>query len=48
LHYTDGNPITVPREAAVEILDRAIENFWALTSHETPNMRRFMEEAHAK
>jgi hypothetical protein len=45
-HYRDGNPITVPREAAVEILDRAIENFFALTSRETPNMRRFMEEVH--
>lgn len=45
-HYTDGNPITIPREAAVEILDRAIENFFALTSRETQNMRRFMEEVH--
>lgn len=45
-HYTDGAPITVPREAAVEILDRAVENFFALTSRQTPNMTRFMEEAH--
>jgi len=45
-HYTDETPVTIPREAAVEILDRAIENFCALTSRETPNMRRFMEEAH--
>ncbi len=45
-HYTDGNSITIPREAAVEILDRAIENFFALTGRETQNMRRFMEEVH--
>jgi hypothetical protein len=31
-HYTDGEPIAVPREAAVEILDRAIDNLWALTA----------------
>lgn len=45
-HYTDGKPITIPREAAIEILDRAIDNFWALTSRESPNMRRFREEVH--
>ncbi|MBI3527322.1 MAG: hypothetical protein HY067_05065 [Betaproteobacteria bacterium] len=45
-HYTNERSVTIPREAAVEILDRAIENFWALASRETPNMRRFMEEAH--
>ncbi|MFZ2973618.1 MAG: hypothetical protein WA049_13350 [Ferribacterium limneticum] len=45
-HYTDGQPITVPREAAVEILDRAIMNYWQLTGHETPLMRRFLEEVH--
>jgi hypothetical protein len=45
-HYKDGQVVTVPREAAVEILDRAIENYWLLTSDETPLMRRFMEEVH--
>ncbi|MBI3432185.1 MAG: hypothetical protein HY018_08255 [Hydrogenophilales bacterium] len=45
-HYTDGQSITVPREAAVEILDRAIENYWLFTEQETPLMRRFMEEVH--
>lgn len=45
-HYTDGHDITVPREAAVEILDRAVENFFALTGRQTESMRRFMEEAH--
>ncbi|MCK6406838.1 MAG: hypothetical protein L6Q60_12595 [Rhodocyclaceae bacterium] len=45
-HYTDGQPISVPREAAVEILDRALENYWQLTAQETPLMRRFREEVH--
>jgi hypothetical protein len=45
-HYTDGEPIMVPREVAVEILDRAIDNLWALTARETPQIRRFMEEVH--
>lgn len=45
-HYTDGQPITVPREAAVEIIDRALENYWQLTAQETPLMRRFREEVH--
>jgi len=45
-HYTDGKPITIPREAAIEILDRAIDNFWALTGRESANMRRFREKAH--
>lgn len=45
-HYTDGESVTVPKEAAIEILDRAIENYWLLTGDETPLMRRFMEEVH--
>ena len=45
-HYVDGESISVPRAAAIEILDRAIENCWSLTGHETSNVRRFMEEAH--
>lgn len=45
-HITDGQVVTVPKEAAVEILDRAIENYWLLIADETPLMRRFMEEVH--
>lgn len=45
-HITDGQSVTVPREAAVEILDRAIKNYWLLTAEETPLMRRFLEEVH--
>lgn len=45
-HITNGQVVTVPKEAAVEILDRAIENYWLLTADETPLMRRFMEEVH--
>jgi hypothetical protein len=45
-HYTGGETVTVPRQAAIEILDRAIDNLWALTARETPSIRRFMEKAH--
>jgi hypothetical protein len=47
-HYDDGEPITIPREAAIEILDRAIENFWILTNRETPRMRQFQEQRYGK
>jgi hypothetical protein len=45
-HYTDGEAITIPRGAAVEILDRAVENYFALTGCKTANMQRFMESEH--
>jgi hypothetical protein len=45
-HLTDGEPMHIPREAAIEILDRAIDNYWNLTGSESPNIRRFMEVAH--
>ena len=45
-HITDGSPMTIPREAAVEILDRAIENYWALTGNELPEMLQFMRAEH--
>lgn len=45
-HITDGEPMQIPREAAIEILDRAIDNYWNLTATESPNIRRFMEVAH--
>lgn len=45
-HITDGQVVTIPKEAAVEILARAIENYWLLTADETPLMRRFMEEVY--
>ena len=45
-HCTDGEIVTVPREAAVAILDRAIDNLWAQTARQTPSIRRFMEEVH--
>ncbi|WP_339897698.1 hypothetical protein [uncultured Gilvimarinus sp.] len=41
-HYTDGDSISVPEEAAVEILNRAINNYWKLTSKETELIKRFM------
>ncbi|WP_156966292.1 hypothetical protein [Algiphilus aromaticivorans] len=45
-HYRQGEYLTVPREASVEIIDRAIENYWKLLADETFLMRRFMEEVH--
>lgn len=45
-HLTDGQSITVPREAAVEVIDRAMENYWLLASEETSLMRRFIDEVH--
>ena len=43
---SDGEVITVPKEAAMELLDRAIENYWRLTSDLTPLMLRYNAEAH--
>ena len=45
-HYTDGRSITISREVAIEILDRAIDNLWELTCTESANIRRFMEIVH--
>ena len=45
-HYGQGETLTVPRDASIEILDRAIENYWKLLAEETALMRRFMEEVH--
>ena len=45
-HYKDGESLTIPREAATEILDRAIENHWKITGSETHYIRQFMEEEH--
>ena len=45
-HITNGDPVSVPREAAIEILDRAIDNLWSLTGTESAVVRRFMVAAH--
>jgi hypothetical protein len=45
-HYTDGESVSIPREAAAEILDRAIENYWKITGSETHYIRQFMEGEH--
>jgi hypothetical protein len=42
-HITDGEPITIPRVAAEEIIGRAVDNLWALEGRETPAVRRYME-----
>ena len=43
-HITDGAPVTVSREAAAGIIERAIANLWRLEGRESPRIRRFMEE----
>lgn len=45
-HITDGESITVSREAAAEIIERAIANLWRLEGRESPRIRRFMEEVY--
>jgi len=45
-HYGQGEDMGMPREESIEILSRAIENYWKLLASETPLMRRFMEEVH--
>jgi hypothetical protein len=45
-HYTDDEVITIPPEAAIEILDRAINNYWSLTGRTTTSISRFMGFAH--
>lgn len=45
-HITDGRPISVPREAVIEIIDRAIENFVSLTGRESPAMISYTRMRH--
>ena len=40
-HYTDGSPITINREGASEIIERAISNYYALTGNESELMQKF-------
>lgn len=43
-HYTGGDSISVPEEAAVEIIDRAITNYWSLTAQQSALMKQFMKK----
>lgn len=40
-HITHGRPITVLREAAIDIINRAIDNYWDLAKGETVAMAKF-------
>jgi hypothetical protein len=42
-HIKGGEGISITKEAAEEILDRAITNYWNLTGRQTENMKRFCE-----
>lgn len=45
-HYGEGSDITVHPQAAVSIIDRAIENLWRLTGEYTVQVQRYMNEVH--
>lgn len=47
-HITDGQPISVSSEAAADILDRAVENYFSLTGKETHRMRAFREAVYGE
>lgn len=47
-HITDGQPVTVSRKAAIEILDRAVENYFAITGNLSSSMEQFLRSAHAR
>ena len=44
-HYTEGRNITITKGDAIEMLDRAVSNFQALTGTESPSILRYMAEA---
>lgn len=46
-HITDGEPISVSREAAIQIIDRAIENFTNLTGQESTAILDYTTIKHA-
>ena len=45
-HITDGKPIAINRQGAIDILERAIANYFALTGWLTPPMERFSRTMH--
>lgn len=47
-HITDGQPVLVSRKAAIEILDRAVENYFALTGDLSSSMEQFLRVAYVR
>lgn len=43
-HITDGSDVTLMRQDAVGLLDRAIENFMSLTGKDSSLILRYMDE----
>jgi hypothetical protein len=43
-HFGDGEPIEVPKLAAVEMIQRAVSNYLDLTGDHTPAIIRFMND----
>ena len=46
-HITDGNPLTVTREAAVEIIDRAVQNYVALGIYRSQCVQNYLSAMHS-
>jgi hypothetical protein len=42
-HYTDGDDIDVPSDAAEEMIDRAVENLLSLLESPSEDVQRFMK-----
>jgi hypothetical protein len=42
-HYSDGDDIDVPRDAAEEMIDRAIENLLSLSLSPSEHVQRFLK-----
>ena len=42
-HYVEGSVISVPEEAAKDLIDRAAENLWLLEGRDTVQIRRYMQ-----
>jgi hypothetical protein len=41
-----NDKVVISHEAAVAMLDRAVENYWRLTERELPEMREFLDLEH--
>ncbi|MGA9665167.1 MAG: hypothetical protein WBQ69_01795 [Gallionella sp.] len=47
-HIADGQPVTVTCKASIDIIGRAVENYFALTDSLSPSMSQFLQVAYAR
>ncbi len=47
-HIADGSPVSITKEAAIELLERAIQNFLQLTGNYNPQMIEFYRVLHGR